>query len=101
MDRRAFCIRLFGIPATGFFTGARLWAVEPAASQPEWHTDFYKAHELSCEQNKPLLVVFGASWCGYCHKMQKTTYADPRIVERISGEFVPVLLDLDRNRPVA
>lgn len=101
MDRRTFCVRLFGIPALLGMSRSPLLAAEPPVKVARWQTDFYKAHELALEQDKPLLVVFGASWCGYCHKMERETLADPKLSERIADEFVPVHLDLDRNKAIA
>lgn len=48
-----------------------------------------------------MLVVFGASWCTYCHKLERETLADKRITSLVEREFIPVHLDFDRDSKIA
>jgi thioredoxin-related protein len=67
------------------------------ASQVTWQTDLQQALHEAGRSQKPLLVEFTASWCGYCRKMKQTTFADARIVKHVNGCFVPVSIDADEN----
>jgi thioredoxin-like negative regulator of GroEL len=62
-----------------------------------WHKDIRAALRASAEQGKPLMVMVGAGWCGYCHKMLQQTFPDPALALRVNGQFVPVLLDADEQ----
>jgi thioredoxin-like negative regulator of GroEL len=62
-----------------------------------WQKDIRSALRMSAEEDKPLMVMVGAGWCGYCHKMLQQTFPDPALALRVNGQFVPVLLDADEQ----
>ncbi len=62
-----------------------------------WHQDLRQSSREAARQQKPMLVMVGADWCGYCHKMLNETFANPQVASRINDRFVPVLLDADRQ----
>ncbi len=66
-----------------------------------WQRDLYAAHDISVASGKPMLIVFGTEWCNHCRKLERSTLADPRIVTYLNGAFVPVHLNLDRNKEIA
>lgn len=41
-------------------------------------------------EDKHLFVDFTASWCGWCKKMEKTTFSDPSVIETVNEHFIPV-----------
>jgi thioredoxin-like negative regulator of GroEL len=60
----------------------------------QWETDFGRAMEQAREENKPVLVDFWAEWCGWCHRLDRTTYADP-VVGAMGREFVAVRVNTE------
>ena len=54
-------------------------AAPVAAAEPVWQTNLNSAFKLSGETGKPMLVLFGAEWCGYCHKQDAETLSDPAV----------------------
>ncbi|MFO1040781.1 MAG: thioredoxin family protein [Planctomycetaceae bacterium] len=105
MDRREFCVKLMGTSLVlgGLSNGSPAESADPAAPAQKlvWHKTLKAAHKLAIETDKPLLIVFGASWCGFCHKLERETLADKRIVPLIERDFIPVHLDFDRDKKVA
>jgi len=60
----------------------------------DWETD---AFARAARERKPVLLSITAAWCGACHEMDRTTYADPRVDALIRDRFVPVRVDTDRR----
>ena len=105
MDRRSFCVTLAnsGLALGSLTALASAESAEVGVIPPKlkWHKSLKSAHKLAMETDKPLLIVFGASWCHFCHKLERETLADKRLVAAIERDFVPVHLDFDRDAKVA
>lgn len=65
----------------------------PEGAHIPWSESFQNAKELAKETGKPLLIDFGASWCGACGELERHTFSDPRVV-RESQRFINVRVDL-------
>jgi thioredoxin-like negative regulator of GroEL len=63
----------------------------------KWERSFEEALKKAKAARKPILVDFWADWCGWCHRLDKTTYADP-VVVRKAEEFVAVKVNTEGNR---
>jgi thiol:disulfide interchange protein len=70
--------------------------VARVAERVRW-TDFGAGLERSRAEDKPMLVTFITDWCGYCRKMDRTTWKHPTVVERMD-ELVAVRIDAEESR---
>jgi thioredoxin-related protein len=100
MDRRAF-----GRMAIGSLLGISTWgrdvgAAPPTKSKIQWQKDLRAAHNAAVEQDKPILLVFEASWCTFCHKMHRETFTDRNLAALIDREFIAVAVDFDKETKV-
>jgi uncharacterized protein len=59
-----------------------------------WSAD---AFARAAREQKPVLLSITAAWCGACHEMDATTYADPHVASLISDRFIAVRVDTDRR----
>jgi thioredoxin-like negative regulator of GroEL len=97
MDRRQFCWTMFSAATAG--AAASAWAYTPPKIR--WHKDLRTAHGVAVQQNKPMLILFSASWCTYCHKLLRETLGEKPMVVYVERHFVPVLLDFDKDDRIA
>jgi uncharacterized protein len=69
-----------------------------AADQPvywyPWGDDAFAAARKS---NRPILLDIGASWCHWCHVMDRESYENDEIAELINGLYVPIKVDRDER----
>lgn len=68
------------------------------ASGVQWQSDLKNAAREAERSQKPLLLKFTAPWCGYCRKMQQTTFQNDRLAAQINDCFVPVVVDADEHK---
>ena len=47
-------------------------------------------------EGKILLVDVYTDWCGYCKKMDRETYTDAKIIEKLNKDFVMVKLNPEK-----
>ncbi|CAM1333984.1 thioredoxin family protein [Tenacibaculum aestuariivivum] len=63
-----------------------------AQEKVNWLT-FEEAIEKSSSNPKPILVDLYTDWCGWCKKMDKTTYKNNIIVKYINDNYYAVKMD--------
>jgi len=68
-----------------------------AGESIDWYRDLDRALERARSTGRPLMVDFWADWCGWCHRLDETTYVDPEVV-RLSRMFVAVKINTE-GRP--
>ena len=61
--------------------------------------DFGAGLELAEAESKPMFVVFETNWCGYCRKMNRSTFKDPGVVERLN-ELVAVKINAEDDKRI-
>lgn len=65
------------------------------AADVAWQKDVGNAAQVAVRQNKAMLIMVGAEWCGPCHRMLRETFTNATIAARLNEQFVPVLVDAD------
>lgn len=61
---------------------------------------FERAIELNKTEPKPILVSLHTDWCGFCKRMDSTTYKNSTIVKYINDNFYAVKLDGEESADI-
>lgn len=70
-------------------------AVAPLAVVP-WRGWGEAAFAEAARDSRPIFLTLQTSWCAWCRRLETETFADPRVVELLSEEIVPVRVDAER-----
>lgn len=71
-----------------------------SAETIKWYS-YDEGMSLGKSQHKKIFINFFAEWCGYCVKMDKSTFVDPEIVSYLNKNFIAIKVDSDRQSAVA
>ena len=87
---------------------AGIWAVAaapqgvPAGEGIKWYRSFDDARTAAAQQQKPMMIDFGAKWCVACRELDKFAFSNAKVVKASDG-LIAVKVDLtsasDSSRP--
>jgi thioredoxin-like negative regulator of GroEL len=66
----------------------------PGKVSLQWEKSFDEALKKAKAAGKPVMIDFWAEWCGWCHRLDQTTYVDPRVV-KLGEDFFAVKVDTE------
>jgi len=93
----AVCI-IFALNSAAFSYAGTL----PAKAAPveiKW-MGMTEALAAAAKEKKFIVADFYTDWCGWCKKMDNTTYTDPAVIKLMNDHFIPVKLDAEGRRKV-
>jgi thiol:disulfide interchange protein len=73
--------------------------LEPLEGQIQFVEGFRHGWEVAHSQGKPILILFTAQWCNYCHAMARESFCEPSVVD-LAQQFTCVLVDADAEPEV-
>ncbi|SDM42099.1 Thioredoxin-related protein [Catalinimonas alkaloidigena] len=76
---------------------------DPAATAPaeqiNWLT-FEEAMALNQKNPKKVFLDVYTDWCGWCKRMDQTTFSDPEVVKYMNENFYAVKFDAEGKDPI-
>jgi uncharacterized protein len=69
-------------------------AETPSLAWQKWDPALF---ERAQSEDKYILLHMAAVWCHWCHVMERTTYRDPAVRQRIAEKFIAVRVDQDAD----
>ena len=78
--------------------GSRSAYLARAARQPiDWRPWGEEAFALARKLDRPILLDVGATWCGWCNRMDRESYTRPEVAGFINRNFIAVKVDYDAD----
>ncbi len=90
-------IRVFSIV---YFFSLVMSCTPATAQQINWLT-WEEAQAKNKEKPKKLFVDVYTQWCGWCKKMDKTTYEEPGVVNYINKNYYPIKFDAETKDDIS
>lgn len=81
------------IAVLGIWVAAPLFAQEGEVNWLSWE----EAAEKQKEEPRKIFIDIYTDWCGWCKKMDHTTFKDPEIVKVLNEKYYPVKFDAERQ----
>jgi thiol:disulfide interchange protein len=66
-------------------------------SKIRWTESIQTAMKQQKDTGRPLLIYVTADYCGYCRKMERETWSDPKVARRIQDGFVALKVDAEKH----
>ncbi len=87
--------------AFAFFAMAFMPVSDPPVEEAtvKWYT-WEEAVEASKKERRKVFVDVYTEWCGWCKKMDKTTFSDPKVVAYLNKYYYPIKLDAEQTEDI-
>lgn len=70
-----------------------------AQEEVKWYS-IDEAVQMASEEPRVLVIDVYTDWCGWCKRMDATTFSDPEIVQIMNKHFYPVKLDAEGKEDI-
>jgi len=71
----------------------------PPVKQIHWYT-WEEMAVANAKNPKPIFVDVYTEWCGWCKKMDRSTFRDPQVVKTLTKDFYAVKLDAEQKETI-
>lgn len=65
----------------------------------KWHS-IDQALQLASQEPRMLVIDVYTDWCGWCKRMDASTFSDPEVIELMNTHFYPVKLDAEGKEDI-
>src|SRR5574338_1472908 len=73
------------------------YLLQHAHNPVDWYPWGSEALELAKAEDRPIFLSIGYSACHWCHVMERESFEDEAIAERLNRDFVPIKVDREER----
>lgn len=77
-----------------------IFSVSLSAQDINWMSLEQAEAEMKNSPEKPLFIDFYTDWCGWCKKMDASTFKEAEVVKHINENYIPVKFDAEMKSEV-
>lgn len=84
-----------------YILAVMLWGAGAVSAQEEvnWYS-IEEAVQLASEDPRVIVIDVYTDWCGWCKRMDATTFSNPEVAEFMNKNFYPVKLDAEGKEDI-
>ncbi len=71
----------------------------PPVKKIHWYT-WEEMAAANAKNPKPIFVDVYTQWCGWCKKMDRSTFQDPKVIKTLTNDFYAVKLDAEQKKTI-
>lgn len=75
------------------------FSVSYSQSKINW-MDFEQAIEANEQEPRKILIDVYTDWCGWCKRMDASTFSDPQVVDYVNKHFYAIKLNAEKAAPI-
>lgn len=91
---------LAGLSALLAFSAGPGTPTEPPAEETITWYSWEEALALSEKEPRKMFIDVYTDWCGWCKRMDATTFKDPEVVAHINANYYPVKFDAEQKEEI-
>ncbi len=76
------------------------YLLQHAYNPVDWHSWSEETLQKAKSQNKPLLISIGYSACHWCHVMERESFEDEQVAQRMNEQFICIKIDREERPDV-
>lgn len=92
-------VNIIILAIASLFIANNLHSQESTPTKINWMT-FEEAVKLNETAPRKIFIDVYTDWCGWCTKMDQTTFIDPTIVEYMNENFYAVKFNAEQKEPI-
>lgn len=72
-------------------------AQQATAQSIDWQNFDATAFSKARQENKPVILDLGASWCHWCHVMDEKTYSNTSVINYLANHYITIRSNQDKR----
>jgi thioredoxin-related protein len=72
----------------------------PGGGMKYFSGNFDEAVKTASKENKKIFIYGHTDWCGYCRKMEKSTFKEKEVNDYMNANFINLNYDLEKDEGI-